>query len=431
MLTEKILAREDSVFSTKNRLTAQRNAVDFFMTPMNTPKLLSITALLALALTGANSRAAAPAAPKQDVIAFKDPKAVYKAGGTGTIALAAAFASTGKAALTFTTTTPNIVSIYGTTATIKSAGTASITAVYPASAPAGYIRASDFTQNVSIAKAAAPKIAPVSSVAKPVYTQGAKINITLPSGKGLPADYNGSVSYSVTGPATVDGNGVVSLTGAGAVTVTVTPSVSPNYITAAAVPVKLAVAVGSATIGTISLPDTAYTLNKTVTIPTPSLTPSDATGGTWTFTTTAKTAKISGNTITLSGAGAVPILAAWSGNSNYAKTAKPVAIGSLNVTKGNDTITKTPIAAPAPGASITLPALKSVAGLPVVYSLTGSGAALDAKSGKVTPSNSADGSVSISGTTVATANFNAATPITYLVGWSYNKTSKLYSFSAQ
>ena len=398
---------------------------------MNTPKLLSITAILALALTGANSHAAT-AAPKQDVITFKDPKAVYKVNQTGTIALAAAFAATSKTALTFTTTTPDIVSISGTTATIKSAGTASITAVYPASAPAGFIRANDLTQSISIAKAAAPKIAPVASNAKPAYSLGTTVSITLPSGKGLPADYNGSVSYSVSGPATVDNSGVVTLTGAGAVTVTVTPSVSPNYATAAAVAVKLTVTVGTATIGNITIDDTSYAVGKTVTIPTPTLTPNDATGGTWTFTTTAKTAKIAGNTITLSGAGPVPILAAWSGNANYAKTAKPVAVGTLNVNKGNDSITKTPIAAPAPGASLTLPALKSAAGLAVVYSIAGgSGAALDAKSGKVTPSNAASGSVTISGTTVATANFNAATTITYLVGWNYNSTSKLYSFSAQ
>ena len=398
---------------------------------MNTPKLLSITAILALALTGANSHAAT-AAPKPDAIVFKDPKAVYKVNQSGTIALAAAFAATSKTALTFTTSTPDIVSISGTTATIKTAGTASITAVYPASAPAGFIKANDLTQNITVAKAAAPKIAPAASNAKPAYSPGATVSITLPTGKGLPADYNGSVSYSVSGPATVNNSGVVTLTGAGAVTVTVTPSVSPNYATAAAVAVKLTVTVGTATIGNITIADTSYAVGKTVTIPTPTLSPSDATGGTWTFTTTAKTAKISGNTITLSGAGAVPILAAWSGNANYAKTAKPVAVGTLNVSKGNDSITKTPIAAPAPGASLTLPALKSAAGQAVVYSIAGGGgAALDAKSGKVTPSNAASGSVTISGTTVATANFNAATAITYLVGWNYNSTSKAYTFSAQ
>jgi hypothetical protein len=398
---------------------------------MNTPKLLSITAILALALTGANSHAAT-AAPKPDAIVFKDPKAVYKVNQSGTIALAAAFAATSKTALTFTTSTPDIVSISGTTATIKSAGTASITAVYPNSAPAGFIAASNLTQSVTIAKAAAPKIAPAASNAKPAYSPGATVSITLPTGKGLPADYNGSVLYSVSGPATVNNSGVVTLTGAGAVTVTVTPSDSPNYATAAAVAVKLTVTVGTATIGNITIADTSYAVGKMVTIPTPTLTPSDATGGTWTFTTTAKTAKISGNTITLSGAGAVPILAAWSGNANYAKTAKPVAVGTLNVNKGNDSITKTPIAAPAPGASLTLPALKSATGQAVVYSIAGGGgAALDAKSGKVTPSNAASGSVTISGTTVATANFNAATAITYLVGWNYNSTSKAYTFSAQ
>ena len=400
---------------------------------MNTPKLLSITAILALALTGANSHAAT-AAPKQDAIVFKDPKAIYKVGQTGTIALAAAFAATSKAALTFTTSTPDIVSISGTTATIKTAGTASITAVYPVSAPTGFIRANDLTQSITVAKAAAPKIAPVSSNAKPVYSQGGTLNITLPTGKGLPADYNGSLSYSVaSGNATVDAStGVVTLTGAGAVVINVTPSSSPNYTTAAPVAVKLAVALGTtAGISPVTIADTQFAIGKTVTIPTPELTPSgDATGGTFVFSTTSKTAKIAGNTITLSGAGPVVVLAAWSGSAKYAKTAKPVQIGTFNVSKADDVLTKTPIAAPAPGASVALPALVSSPGkAKVVYTQTGgSGAAV--AGGKVTPSNAGTGFVIVSGSTVATVNFNAATPITYTVGWSYSSATKKYSFSA-
>jgi hypothetical protein len=394
---------------------------------MNTPKLLSITAILALALTGANSHAA-PAASKQDVITFKDPKAVYKTGGT--IALAAAFASTGKAALTFTTTTPDLVSISGTTATIKKAGTASITAVYPATAPAGFIKAADMTQSIVIAKAAAPKIT-VTDSGKGKYTYAPNTSFTV-SVAGLPADYNATTptTYSPTGPVTINNSGTGSLTGAGAATVVVTAGSSPNYVTPAAVTLKLAVAVGTATPQSIIISDATFAPNATVTIPTPALSPNDATGGTWTFTTTAKTAKISGSTITLTGAGPVPILAAWSGSAKYAKTAKPVLVGTLNVAKGSDSITKTPIAAPAPGASLALPVLKSSGGQVVVYTMTGgSGAAV--AGGKVTPSNAGNGFVTVQGTTVASANFNAASPITYTVGWSYSASAKKYSFSAQ
>jgi hypothetical protein len=123
-------------------------------------------------------------------------------------------------------------------------------------------------------------------------------------------------------------------------------------------------------------------------------------------------------------------LAAWSGSAKYAKSAKPVLVGTLNVAKANDTISKTPIAAPAPGASLALPALKSAGAQVVVYSMTGgSGAAV--AGGKVTPSNAGSGYVTVQGTTVASVNYNAATPITYTVGWTYSASAKKYSFSAQ
>lgn len=377
---------------------------------------------------------AAVAAPKQDAIVFKDPKAIYKINQTGTIALATAFAATSKTPLTYTTSTPDIVSISGTTATIKAAGTASITAVYPASAPTGYIRANDLTRDITIAKAAAPKIGPVASNAKPVYAPGATLNITLPTGKGLPADYYGSLSYSVaSGNATVDSTtGVVTLTGAGAIVVNVTPSASPNFATAATVAVKITAGLGVATINPITMDDTQYVVGKTVAIPTPTLSPNDATGGTFTFTTTSKTAKISGSTITLTGAGTVNVLAVWSGSAGkYAKTAKAVPVGSFNVSKADDVLTKTPIATPAPGASVALPALVSSPGkAKVLYTqMGGSGATV--ASGKVTPTNAGTGYVDVQGTTVATANFNAATPITYTVGWSYDAKTKKYTFSAQ
>jgi len=504
----------------------ESDSVALGVNPMNTPKLLSITAILALALTGAAANVHAQAAkptptPKQDAITLKSVTMVFPATAGTQVSLGGVALS--KAAIQYVSSDPSILSVSDSTGkgTVLKPGTVTVTAT-TASTPAGYISAppvtatytinpkadsitfksiatkyvaggatqvplkaaavskaaihyessdpsifsvNDATGNgtilqagtvtvtasianpivgfatvvpvtatITIAKAAAPKIYPVVSNTKPVYSLGATLNINIPSGKGLPQGYNGTLSYSVaSGNATVDtSSGLVTLIGAGPVVVNVTSSASTNYLTAPVAPVKFTVALGTnATINPVSIADTQFAIGKTVTIPTPALSPSeDATGGTFVYSTKSKTAKVSGSTITLTGAGPVTILAAWSGSAKYAKSKAPVEIATFSVSKADDVLTKTPIAAPAPGASVALPALVSSPGkAKVVYTQT-SGSGATVASGKVTPSNAGTGFVVVSGTTVATVNFNAATPIIYTVGWSYSSATKKYSFSA-
>jgi hypothetical protein len=392
---------------------------------MNTPKLLSITAILALALTGAKTFAAgAPApAPKADAITFKAVSTTYVTGGAATVALGASAAS--KASIHYVSSDPTVLSVSDSTGkgTILKAGSVNVTAT-ATSTPAGYTAAPPVTAAVTIAKAAAPKVTITDSgKGKYTYAPNTSFTVTL---AGLPSDWKGSVTYSGSGPVTVNAKtGASVITGAGAPTVTATFGTDPNYVSPAPLADKITVAPGVATVGTISFSAVNFSSNATVTIPTPTLSPSDAnTGETFTFTTKAKTATIKGNTITLTGAGPVDVEVAWTGNANYVKGVTTTAIGTLTVNKGNDSITKTPIASPAPGASLTLPTLKSAAGQPVVFS--GNGVA----GGKVTPTG-ASGSTVVTGTTVASANFNAATPITYTIGWTYVAANKVYSFSAQ
>lgn len=395
---------------------------------MNTPKLLSITAILALALTGAKTFAAGAPAPKADVITFKAVSTVYVTGGAAQVALGAAAAS--KAAIHYVSSDPTTLSVNDSTGkgTILKAGSVTVTAT-TTTTPNGYTAAPAVTATVTINKAAAPKaVFADSGKGKFTYAPNASFTTSL---TGLPSDWKGSVTYSSSGPVSVNSStGAGSITGAGAATVTATFGTDSNYASPAALVDKITVAPGVATVGNISFNAVNFSSNATVAIPTPVLTPSDANNGVvFTYSTKAKTAKISGSTITLLGAGPVDIEVAWAATANYAKGATTAAIGTLTVNKGDDSITKTPLVIPAPGASLTLPALKSAGGQPVVFTLVGSGAAL--ASGKLTPSSKATGTVTVTGTTVASANFNAAAPISYNIGWTYNTTTKAYTFSAQ
>jgi hypothetical protein len=405
-------------------LTAESDSVAFDVTPMNTPKLLSITAILALALTGANSTShAATKGPVTDAIKVTAPKATYVAGGTGTIDLTKVFASTSKAAgsaYTFTTTTPNIVTISGSTATIKSAGSATINAALTTE-PAGYIGNPTASSTFVIAQAKAPAFTVTANNAKPNYAPGATVTLT-PS--ALPSDFSSSsLTYSVSGPATVSGN-IVTLTGAGKVTVTVTPPVSVNYAAPKAVAVALTVGLGTPNLS-VSVPSQipAGTLDLSQYV---TRTPSDSLNiGAITYTTKTKGVTISGNSATLAtNAGAVTITAAQAATANYAAI-KAVTI-SFTVVAGkvNDTINPvTLVTQTAPGASYSLPTATAVSGLPVTATASGAGSVAG---GKVTPSG--EGTITITFSTAGDAGHNAATLVKTIVA---HKVGNLYTFSAQ
>ena len=390
---------------------------------MNTPKLLSITAILALALTGANSHAATKP-PVTDTIKVAAPKATYVANGSGTIDLTKVFVATSKAAgsaYTFTTTTPNIVTINGSTATIKSGGTATINAAL-ITEPSGYVGNPVATSTFVIAQAKAPAFTVASSNAKPTYAPGATVTLT-PS--ALPSDFSSSpLSYSVSGPATVSGN-IVTLTGAGKVTVTVTPPASVNYAAPKAVAVALAVALGTPNLS-VSVPSQVplgtLDLSQYVT-----RTPSDSlNNGAIIYTTKSKGVTISGSSVTLAtnAIGAVSITAAQAATANYAAI-KAVTINFTAIAgKVSDSINPvTLVTQTAPGASYSLPSATAASGLAVTATASGAGTVAG---GKVTPSG--EGTITITFSTAGDAGHNPATLVKTIIA---HKVGNLYTFSAQ
>jgi hypothetical protein len=397
---------------------------------MKTSPLFHLVTAATLFINASGVFAAAPSAPKADVITFASPKATYVAGGAGTVKLGAAAAS--KAGISYVSSNTNVLTVDNVTGmgTLKSAGTVNVTAS-TTSVPAGYTKAPNVTTSITIAQAAAPKLTAIASNAKPTYAPNGTLTITPTS---LPGDYRNSspVTYSssATNLATVNSSGVVTLNGAGKPTITVTFPSSPNYVTPKEVAVALTIAPGSATITPVgSISSRSFVPNQTISINKPT----SLSTGAFTYTTASKNVTINGSTITVTGASTNPvvILAAQVADANYEKTKTPVQIASFMVNKATDSVTKPSIARnPAPGASVTLPSVNSTAGLPVVYTLQ-SGTGATVSSGKVTPTVKGGGTVSVKGATAGNDNYNATAPFYYTIDWGYNAVTKVYSYSAQ
>jgi hypothetical protein len=407
----------------KNQLTAESDSVAFAVTPMNTPKLLSITAILALALTGANSHAAAPAAPKPDAIKVTAPKATYVANGAGTIDLTKVFASTSKAPLSSYTFTPSgNVQIVGTTAKITGAGSATINAVLNTE-PAGYIGNPTASSTFVIAQAKAPAFTATANDLKPVYSPGKTIKITPGS---LPTDFSsGAVTYTTTGPIQVDTSGNATITGAGAITVTVTAPSSVNYAAPKPVVLKVAAALGVPSLS-VNVPSQvpAGTLDLSSYAARTPIDPLN--NGAITYTTKSKGVTIAGSTVTLAtnSIGAVSITAAQAATANYAAIKAVVINFTVTAGKVNDTINPvTLVTQSAPGASYSLPTATAASGLTVTATATGAGSVAG---GKVTPSG--EGTITITFSTAGDAGHNAATLVKTIIA---HKVGNLYTFSAQ
>ncbi len=126
------------------------------------------------------------------------------------------------------------------------------------------------------------------------------------------ASSNLAVSYAVTaGPATVAGN-TVTLTGAGTVTIQASQSGNATYAAATPVSQSFTVVLATQTITFPAIPghvvgDAPFTLSATA-----------SSGLAVTYTVTSGPATLSGNTVTLTGAGTVVIQATQAGNASYA-----------------------------------------------------------------------------------------------------------------
>jgi trimeric autotransporter adhesin len=213
-----------------------------------------------------------------------------------------------------------------------------------------------------------------------------------------------SVSYTVSGPATLSGN-TLTITGAGTVSVTASQAGNANFNAATPVTQTIVVSASSQTITFTGLPATAtfgsagpYTLNGA------------ASSGLPVSYTVSGPASLSGTTLTITGIGTVSVTASQAGNANF-NAATPVT-QTIVVSASSQTITFTGLPTTAMFGSAGPYTLNATAssGLPVSYSVSGP-AILNGTTLTIT----GVGTVSVTASQAGNANFGAATPVTQTI----------------
>ncbi len=170
------------------------------------------------------------------------------------------------------------------------------------------------------------------------------------------------MAYTVSGAATVSGN-MLTLTGTGTVMVTASQGGNSTYSPAANVSQSITVKAGTQTInfpsvGSVAFGDAPVTLTATA-----------SSGLTVTFTYVSGPATLSGNTLTLTGAGSVVIHASQAGDADISPA--PVVSQTITVAKQAQTITFPTLSNQTfPAAPVALGATAS-SGLAVTYKITG------------------------------------------------------------
>jgi len=206
------------------------------------------------------------------------------------------------------------------------------------------------------------------------------------------------VVFTVTGPATVSGN-TLTYIGPGTVVVTANQAGNINYSAAAPVSQTIIVQPNTQTI--------TFTLASPVTYGVAPI-PLSATGGPSgnpvTFTVTSGPATLSGNTLTITGAGTVVVTANQAGNAAY-QAATPVA-QTLIVNQASQVISFS-LASPVTYgvAPITLSAT-ATSGLAVSFAVTSGPATISGNTLTIT----GGGIVVVTATQAGNANYSAATP---------------------
>jgi hypothetical protein len=216
------------------------------------------------------------------------------------------------------------------------------------------------------------------------------LNATSSSGLG--------VSYSVsTGSATVSSN-TLTITGTGTITVQASQAGNGTYSAATPVTQTFAAGKGSQTITFPAIASTTYSSTQIT------LAATDSAGQTITYTVVSGPATISGNVLTLTGAGTVVVQAAQGGTTNYA-AASPVS-QSFVVRQNTQSITFPAIANQSAGANVTLTA-SATSGLPIVYSVISGPATVSSN----TLTTTGTGTVTVQANQSGSANYFAANAV--------------------
>jgi hypothetical protein len=294
--------------------------------------------------------------------------------------------------ITYMSSNQAVATVSGNMISIVGAGSTTITASQ--AGDGNYNPATDVNQTLLVAKA--NQSITFNAIAAKVFTD-APFDLQATSSSALP------VSYSSSDPAiaTVNGN-TVTLVGAGTANITASQSGNTNFNAAASVTNILVVSKADQVITFNSLPaktynDAAFSLSGT-----------SSSGLALTYVSSNQSvATVSGNTISIAGAGSTTITASQAGDGNY-NPATDVS-QTLSVAKANQSITFNAIPAKVlTDAPFDLQATSS-SGLAVSYSSSNSAVAIVNGS---TVTLIGAGTANITASQAGNSNFNEATPVT-------------------
>ena len=232
------------------------------------------------------------------------------------------------------------------------------------------------------------------------------------------ATATGPISFSVvSGPAQIMGS-QLSMTGVGPVTVAANQSGDGNYLAAPQVSRSFNITKGTQSISFAAPANATWPVSGAIT-----LNATASSGGTVTFGVASGPATVSGNALTVTGAGTISLTANQSGTANY--NPAPQAAVSFLVVPGAQTIsfskpadTTYPVSSP-----ITLSATASSGG-PVSFVVVSGPATVSGTSLTVTGA----GAITIGANQPGTANFTAAPQVNQT--FTVNKAAQTISFSA-
>ncbi|MFN7138926.1 MAG: FG-GAP-like repeat-containing protein, partial [Limisphaerales bacterium] len=248
----------------------------------------------------------------------------------------------------------NIVSgpatVLGNVVTITGVGPVTVRAVQ--SGNQNYHPASDVDRSFNVSKA--EQTISFAPLANRTFGEAA-FQVTATASSGLP------VSFAiVSGPATIAGN-VITITGAGTVTVRASQGGNDAYHPAPNVDRSFEVAKASQSIAFSDLPDRTYGDQPF------SLSATASSGLPVSFNIVSGPATLSGDTLTITGAGHITVRATQAGNANY-NPAQNVDL-SFDVQKANQTLTFGSIANRTYGDQPFTPNASASSGLPVTFAV--------------------------------------------------------------
>jgi len=237
-------------------------------------------------------------------ITFPQPDATTY--GTGPVTLSA----TSSAGLTvsFTSGTPSVCTVSGSSVTIVTAGTCTITASQAGTS--NYSAATSVPRSITINKASQAALTAVPSTTSTTYRATPAATLTLSSSGG---SGGGAVTYTsdTLSVCTVSGS-TVTILSAGTCTVSAAKASDTNYLSSTSDPVSITVAKAAQTI-TFTAPTT-----KTYGAAPFTISATSSAGLTVAFTSdTTEICTVSGGTVTILAAGTCTITASQAGTSNY------------------------------------------------------------------------------------------------------------------